>query len=270
MGLGFSDLFTEGHGAQANPADFEVTMAKTGALHARGFLLTSAEVCSKCAAATHGSQNARAMSLRTHRTPRARLLLLVAVAHLVALSLLQAAGVWSDRTPQRPAGEALIVRLLADPPLAVRPAARPMAGAPSTAVDATRRSAKPADAVDVPAAAALPLPQALSAGGTAGVTEPAVLPVRPLVLDLPRKASAPWAPRHPALDDPRANSTRQTLESRLAHALGTAPVTEEHLGDGRLRFRKGSECIELRPNSAGQLSPFNESVSPSNRLATNC
>jgi hypothetical protein len=78
------------------------------------------------------------------------------------------------------------------------------------------------------------------------------------------------AERHPGLDDPRANGTGPTLESRIGRAVGSAELIEEHLGDGRIRFRKGSGCVELRPNSAGQLSPFNESVSPSNRLATNC
>ena len=95
-------------------------------------------------------------------------------------------------------------------------------------------------------------------------------PPGPLLLDLPRKASGPLAERHPGLDDPRANTARQTLESRIARAVGSGSVTEEHLGDGRVRFRKGADCVELRPNAAGQLSPFNESVSPSNRLATNC
>ena len=117
--------------------------------------------------------------------------------------------------------------------------------------------------MDVPAAAALPVP-------TAAVAEPVPAPPRPLVLDLPRKASAPLAGRHPGLDDPRANSARSTLESNIARAVGSDQVVEQPLGDGRLRLRKGSGCVELRPNAAGQLAPFNESVSPSNRLATNC
>jgi hypothetical protein len=209
------------------------------------------------------------MPFKSRRSPRARLLLVVAIAHLAALSLLQAAGVWHDRTPRQPARDPLIVRLLTDRPLAARPPTLPEDIAPRAAADTPRRPARQADAVEVPAAAALPQPPE-QAGETTVPAEPAVAPPRPLVLDLPRKASAPLTDRHPGLDDPRSNAPRQTLESRIARVVGSDKVTEEHLGDGRMRLRKGSECVELRPNAAGQLSPFNESVSPSNRLATKC
>jgi hypothetical protein len=202
------------------------------------------------------------MPFQNRRSPRARLLLAVALAHAALLLLIQAAGVWRDRQARVPDREPLIVQLLAAPPVVTRPAMAPAASPARAAQPAPPApAAREPEALQAPAAAALPQPP-LAAVESA--------PPRPLLLDLPRKASAPLAERHPGPDDPRANSARPTLESRIARAVGSAELVEEHLGEGRLRFRKGSGCVELRPNAAGQLEPFNESVRPSNRLATNC
>jgi hypothetical protein len=184
------------------------------------------------------------MTFHTRRSPRVRLLLVVVLAHGAALLLLRATGVWHDRTQLPNSLEPLVVQLMYTPAEAAR--REDSAPALPTATSRPQRSAPQADAVQVPAAAALPQPPAV-----ATEPAPAPAPARPLLLDLPRKASAPLAERHPGLDDPRANGTGPTLESRIGRAVGSAELIEEHLGDGRIRFRKGSGCVELRPNSAG-------------------
>ena len=96
----------------------------------------------------------------------------------------------------------------------------------------------------------------------------------PLNLALPRGASAPWRVRSPVLDDERANSNaaaRQTIEARIAAALGGSDhVTEERLDDGRLRLRRGSQCVIAHPNRAERIDPFNSSVLPKLRGLEKC
>jgi len=99
----------------------------------------------------------------------------------------------------------------------------------------------------------------------------AAVPAAPLNLALPRGASAPWRGRNPALDDPRSNTPRATLETRLAEALGgTDQITEERLDDGRLRLRRGNSCVVVHPNRAERLDPWNASVLPKMRGVEKC
>ena len=97
---------------------------------------------------------------------------------------------------------------------------------------------------------------------------------RPLVLTLPRVpsrgASAPW--RNPALDDPRSNTRQASLESRLAAVMASSegPITQEHMPDGSVMFRRGKSCAIVRPSRAGALDPFNQSVSPKPRQVDSC
>ncbi|KPF94113.1 hypothetical protein IP87_19845 [beta proteobacterium AAP121] len=93
----------------------------------------------------------------------------------------------------------------------------------------------------------------------------------PLNLALPRSASAPWRARNPALDDPRSNTPPQTLESRIAKALGGVDGIEEfRLEDGSVRFKRGNSCVIARPNRAGALDPFNASAQIRPRLLDSC
>lgn len=95
----------------------------------------------------------------------------------------------------------------------------------------------------------------------------------PLNLVLPRAPQAPWRNgRNPALDDPRANTARvRTIEDRIAGVLGGSDqITEEHLADGSVRFRRGPSCVIARPNRAQAIDPFNASVSPKPRLIDSC
>lgn len=94
----------------------------------------------------------------------------------------------------------------------------------------------------------------------------------PLNLTLPRGASAPWrVERNPALDDPRSNSPKPTLESRIAAALGGSDqITEYRLEDGSVRLKRGNSCVVVRPNRNATLDPFNGSARQQPRLLDRC
>ena len=84
---------------------------------------------------------------------------------------------------------------------------------------------------------------------TAAASTPA-----PLNLSLPRGASAPWRQRTPALDDPRSNTAKLTLEQKLANAMGgDGSWNEERLDLDTVRWRRGNECIVATRSRAGQL-----------------
>ena len=75
-----------------------------------------------------------------------------------------------------------------------------------------------------------------------------------LNLSLPRGASAPWRPRNPALDDPRSNTARLTMEQKLANAMdGDGSWQMERLDNDRIRYRRGDECLLVTRSRAGQL-----------------
>jgi len=204
---------------------------------------------------------------------RAAALAVVAAGHLLLWLLLRSAGVWPERgaPTSRPP---LVVRLLAAP--AVDPAVEPVpapTAAPRPARVVIRPPATLEGAIHLPLA---PLPEA---AGVAPAAEPPLVAApavpaasapAPLVLDLPRGASAPFRSRSPALDDPRSNSVPPTMASRIAGAVGSDRLIEEPLGDGRIRFRKGSDCVEVHPSRDGALDPFNEAALPKLRSAKAC
>lgn len=134
-----------------------------------------------------------------------------------------------------------------------------------------RRNPPPMPALEVPAIAALPAdpPPAAAAATVPEQAVPAPVPARPapLVLELPRGASAPR--RNPALDDPRANTARATLESRIAKATQKDWV-EEVLGDGRTVWRRGDQCVMVKPSRDAELDSFNQSSSHRPKQAGSC
>jgi hypothetical protein len=123
-------------------------------------------------------------------------------------------------------------------------------------------------------AAQAPSPPADGPAQTTAITAPDTSPTAAppsLNLALPRGASAPWRDRHPGRDDPRTNTPRATLESRIAAALGGVEgITEEQLEDGIMRFRRGTQCVLVHPNRAERLDPWNKSVSPKMRGVEKC
>lgn len=182
----------------------------------------------------------------------------------------------------------LLVRLWTDAaPMAKR---SPMAEPPPSRApgrDEAKGARPQPPALQVPQAAALPWPapaaQPPSAAATAAEAAPtaptpthAALPAEPasapLRLDLPRSAiggRVAGPDRHPGLDDPRARSAVPTMASRIADATA-ATWTEEPLGDGRIRYRRGGECYVTVPTRAGALDAFNQSVAPPMRGAGPC
>lgn len=158
-----------------------------------------------------------------------------------------------------PAAAPLVVRLLSLPPPVAPAAPRPLpTPRPATAPPPARALAapvRPEPALQVPAAAALPT----VAEPAPSASPPAPPSPPPLVLDLPRGASAPR--RSPALDDLRANTAPRTVASRIANAMAK-DWTEEVLGDGRVRYRRGDECIQVQPSRDAQLDPINGSGRP--------
>ncbi len=237
--------------------------------------------------------------------PIARGLLLAALigAHaLLAVSLLRAA----HRPPTTPSVDTRafvrIVATLLTPPEPAAPELRAPATPPAAAADpATRRPLAGGLPTDRSLAPAIAPPTAPTAAPTAAPTDrPTSMPITvdsapdrantpaplaataptrpasaPLSLDLPKgltTGSTPGgrAPAHQALNEPRANSARPTVESRIADAVGSESQTEEYRGDGVYRYRKGSSCIDMLPNRAGQLDPFDASVGPKPRSIKPC
>lgn len=201
---------------------------------------------------------------------RAGLLLAVAGMHVAALWTLQRLGVWKDRRVDVDA-PLLQVMLLPQPeqvPLAPPPRRQPLApGQAPRPVPAAREgfvAPLPAQTDPMPGPTGPTGPTA-----TPPPQPPSPLPTAPppLVLDLPRAASAPR--RSPALDDPRTNTARATVESRIAAMLDDRLI-EEQRGDSGVRFRKGSECVDVLPNRDAQLDPFNESFARKPGTARPC
>lgn len=194
----------------------------------------------------------------------------VAALHLMVLGALLQAGVWRDRVRPPASKPPLEVTLLL-PPAVVAPA--PAARAPLSAAPPPRLrpSPRPVPALEVPAAAALPADPVGSPvtapSAPAPVVEAPASAAGPLRLELPRATIR----RNAALDDPRANTTRPTLEAQIAAALGgEGPWTEEHVGEGVVRFRRGRSCVEAHETRDVGLDPFNQSVTHKPRLARNC
>ncbi|WP_198937940.1 hypothetical protein, partial [Pelomonas sp. KK5] len=102
------------------------------------------------------------------------------------------------------------------------------------------------------------------------VPAPAAARPAPLNLALPAAPPASAPLRNPALDDPRANTRRASLETRIANTVGDGALHEEALGPGRNRFRQGSSCVETAQSRIAQIDPMNETMRGSPRLVTPC
>lgn len=69
-----------------------------------------------------------------------------------------------------------------------------------------------------------------------------------------------------ALNDPRANSPRSTVESRVANVSGASAMTEERMDDTKTRFRQNGACIEVHVSRDAQTSPWNQNHSPTPKI----
>jgi hypothetical protein len=124
-------------------------------------------------------------------------------------------------------------------------------------------------------AAAEPAPPAATHPAPPAEARPAEPPRTALRLTLPPGyAASSAAARNPALNDPRSNTPRPTLEDRIADATGGAGAWVEErvdnhaqsvgaLGEYRTVMRRGSTCVEIFRSRISDSNAFNSSVAPS-------
>lgn len=179
----------------------------------------------------------------------------VAALHLGLLALL-----WLHRPPplHEPMQRRLTtVRLV--PPRQVPPApASPTADRPRLRAPDLPLPAPPVFSTETPSlVSASPAP--------AGPAEnaPAEPPRTTLRLTLPPGYAASASARSAALNDPRSNTRRLTLEDRIANAAAvTGDWVEERTSDGRMRRRRGDTCVETEESRIAGIDRFNENVAP--------
>ena len=68
------------------------------------------------------------------------------------------------------------------------------------------------------------------------------------------------------LNDPRSNTPRATVESRIASLAGTPEMNEEAMDATRRRARQNGRCIEVHISRNAQIDPWNQSVRPTPKL----
>lgn len=112
-----------------------------------------------------------------------------------------------------------------------------------------------------------PTPTAITSPGPPSPSPeapPAEPPRTTLRLTLPPGyAASAAAARNPAFSDPRSNSVKPTLESRIANAAAvTGEWVEERTSDGRTRRRRGDTCVETQESRIASIDRFNQSVAP--------
>ncbi len=211
-------------------------------------------------------------------SPRLGAGLLMGLLHLGLVLILWDLPVWADRvsiTLNRPL---LWVTVAPPPPEAAadpaaarpRPLPRPLLQ-PLPLPQPSPRQPEP-QAITLPAVA--PSPSAApTEGATPATASPPAggAPPAALNLSLPRGASAPWRQRNPALDDPRSNTARLSLEQKLANAMGgDGSWHEERLDLDTVRWRRGNECILATRSRAGQLELGSNGAFRNSWLVRNC
>ena len=200
----------------------------------------------------------------SRRAGRACLWLAVVGVHALLLLALRSSLLPRprDEAPAAPSVP-LVVRLIATLPaiptaklpaasqLPQAPRARaPVLALPSTVVGQAITLAPPA--VDAPPSAA-PVPDTSVK----------------LDLTLPRRAAAASAPRsmrEQLLSDPRSNTPRATVESRVAAVAGSVDIVEERMDATRMRVKQRGGCVEVHVSRNAQIDPFNQSVSPTPKI----
>ena len=157
----------------------------------------------------------------------------------------------------------LTVKLLALEPTRSRFADRDL-GAPRQ-----RRAAAPIQAAaPAPGTSREPVIEAISSPPpTPAPTQAAASASEPGRLDL---SLPPRAARGSAATPTVPSARPRSVEAILDRGLAQSPLIEESLGNGRLRIRRGRDCIDLRDTRMAQIDPFNQSVSPIPKQAEDC
>jgi hypothetical protein len=193
---------------------------------------------------------------------------------VVALHAAVLAALWHHRAAPLPSADerrAVSMRII----VPVQPR-QPGPTPPPRATTATRPTTPPPPSSTPPVAAAEPAPAPATAQPvTPAEARPAEPPRAALRLTLPPGYTASSAAaRNPALNDPRSNTPRATLEDKIADATGGAGAwveerVENHaqsvgaLGEYRTVMRRGSTCVEIFRSRISDNNAFNSSIAPS-------
>lgn len=197
-------------------------------------------------------------------TERAPVVVLVLLAHM---ALLWAWGFAAAPAPREHAAAAprnvTVLRLIEARPQ--EPVAQPTRApaAPRSAAAIGQPPPQRPDASEPAAPMAISLPTAAEPAASAAST-----PARALDLSLPRAATAAAQPtmKDQMRSDPRANTPRARLESRVAAVVGSSAMTEERMDDTKTRFRQNGECIEVHVSRDAQTNPWNQNHSPTPKI----
>jgi hypothetical protein len=200
------------------------------------------------------------------RAERAALVAVVLLLHLLLWwAWPRSTPPWRGLPHDAVAPAPVLLRLLAPEPAPVPAAAPPATAAPARAVT-PRVPARPSSTLAIsvaPAAAeaaSAPAPAAASAA-------------RDLDLSLPPATASPRAPslREQLLSDPRSNTPRATVESRIAALNGPDRWEAEPMDATRTRWRRNGKCIEVHVARNAQIDPYNQSFSPTPKgVKPNC
>jgi hypothetical protein len=196
-----------------------------------------------------------------HRIDRAVIAVAVMLLHGLLFLGWRAITVPVARGQRAPESTAVILRLL--PPVrleaeeAPRPPTAPRARAPSAAPALSLQSAAAPSPQAITLQAATPPPPTASAPDS-----------RALELALPRAAAAPAARsmKDQMLNDPRANSPKPSVDTRVAAVAGTPELVEERIDATRTRFRRNGQCVEVHVSRNAQLDPWNQSHLPTPKI----
>jgi hypothetical protein len=152
---------------------------------------------------------------------------------------------------------------VAQAPLSVRLLTLP----PAPATVAAPEAAAPRAPVRPAAAPAIGVVRSVPSDPTATVEAAASSP-RDIDLRLPSAAASPRSPslREQGLNDPRSNTPRATVESRIAALNGPDRWEAEPMDATRTRWRRNGKCIEVHVSRNAQIDPYNQSFSPTPKL----
>jgi hypothetical protein len=197
------------------------------------------------------------------RAERLALGAVVLVLHALLLWAWRAATV-PHREQSTSAPAVLVLRLITPAPvrepsppatLAQEPARPP----PRSATPVPVRRAETAAGITAAPMAEAP-PEAASAPHAAALSLPGA------AMTPPRAQSM----RDQMLNDPRSNSPRATVESRIAALNGPDHWEVEPMDATRSRWRRNGRCIEVHEARNAQIDPYNQTFSPTPKAVKPC
>ena len=110
------------------------------------------------------------------------------------------------------------------------------------------------------------------AGPAAAAPAPPASAPRDLDLTLPSAVASPRSPslREQMQSDPRSNTPRASVESRIAALSGADRWQAEPMDATRTRWRRNGKCIEVHVARNAQIDPYNQSFSPTPKAVKDC